>query len=113
MDFQQTVDSVLTVCLTPRAHPKIRRLVHHFVRLVSGLKPKYFVFENVRGLTVGEHKRFLREIISEFQSKGYLVEEDYLVLNAMNFWCSPGSRTTVPDGLPKGPNASVLPGSHP
>ena len=33
-------------------------LVCHFVRIVSELKPKYFVFENVRGLTVGEHKSF-------------------------------------------------------
>ena len=35
----------------PRNH-----LVYHFVRLVSELRPKYFIFENVRGLTVGEHK---------------------------------------------------------
>ena len=60
-------------------------LVHHFVRMVSELKPKFFVFENVRGLTVGEHKRFLREIIAEFGSKGYVVEEDYRVLNAVHF----------------------------
>jgi DNA (cytosine-5)-methyltransferase 1 len=35
------------------------RLVNHFVRIVSELKPKYFIFENVRGLTIGEHKKFL------------------------------------------------------
>src|ERR1035441_5122949 len=52
-------------------------LVHHFVRLVSELNPKYFIFENVRGLTVGEHKKFLQEIIAEFQAKGYKVQEDY------------------------------------
>ncbi len=61
------------------------RLVYHFVRVVSELRPKYFIFENVRGLTVGEHKKFLREIIAEFQAKGYKVEEDYQVLNALNF----------------------------
>jgi DNA (cytosine-5)-methyltransferase 1 len=61
------------------------RLVYHFVRIVSELKPKYFVFENVRGLTVGEHKKFLQEIIAEFKAKGYSVQEDYKVLNAMNF----------------------------
>jgi DNA (cytosine-5)-methyltransferase 1 len=60
-------------------------LVHHFVRIVSELKPKYFIFENVRGLTVGEHKRFLSEIITEFKGRGYKVEEDYQVLNAVNF----------------------------
>jgi len=64
----------------PRNH-----LVYHFVRIVSELKPKYFVFENVRGLTVGEHKKFLEEIIAEFKTKGYSVREDYQVLNAVNF----------------------------
>jgi DNA (cytosine-5)-methyltransferase 1 len=64
----------------PRNH-----LVHHFVRIVSELKPKYFIFENVRGLTVGAHKRFLQEIIAEFKAHGYKVREDYQVLNAINF----------------------------
>ena len=64
----------------PRNH-----LVHHFVRIVSELKPKYFIFENVRGLTVGAHQRFLQEIIAEFQARGYKVREDYQVLNAINF----------------------------
>ena len=60
-------------------------LVYHFVRIVSELRPKYFIFENVRGLTVGEHKKFLSEIIVEFKAKGYKVQEDYRVLNAVNF----------------------------
>jgi DNA (cytosine-5)-methyltransferase 1 len=61
------------------------RLVSHFVRIVAELKPKYFIFENVRGLTVGEHKKFLQEIIEEFKAKGYKVQEEYEVLNALNF----------------------------
>jgi DNA (cytosine-5)-methyltransferase 1 len=61
------------------------RLVYHFVRIVSDLKPKYFVFENVRGLTLGQHKRFLEEIIAEFKARGYTVREDYRVLNALGF----------------------------
>lgn len=64
----------------PRNH-----LVHHFVRVVFELKPKYFIFENVRGLTVGEHRKFLEEIIAAFKDKGYEVREDYQVLNAANF----------------------------
>ena len=64
----------------PRNH-----LVYHFVRIVSELKPKFFIFENVRGLTLGEHKKFLREIITEFKAKGYKVQENYQVLNALNF----------------------------
>ncbi len=57
-------------------------LVHHFVRLVVELKASYFVFENVRGLTVGAHRKFLEEIIAEFRKNGYMVLEDYRVLNA-------------------------------
>jgi DNA (cytosine-5)-methyltransferase 1 len=57
-------------------------LVHHFVRLVVELKASYFVFENVRGLTVGAHRKFLEEIIAEFRKNGYKVLEDYRVLNA-------------------------------
>ena len=60
-------------------------LVHHFVRLVVDLKSSYFVFENVRGLTVGPHKRFLEEIIREFQNNGYCVIDRYQVLNAANY----------------------------
>jgi DNA (cytosine-5)-methyltransferase 1 len=60
-------------------------LVHHFVRLVAELRPKYFVFENVKGLTLGEHKRFLLEIIDAFGEKGYSVEHNYQVLNAADY----------------------------
>ncbi len=60
-------------------------LVHHFVRLVVELDAKYFVFENVRGLTIGRHKQFLEELILEFQRNGYRVVEDYLVLNAADY----------------------------
>jgi len=60
-------------------------LVHHFVRLVVELKASYFVFENVRGLTVGEHRKFLEEIMLEFRRKGYRVVDDYRVLNAVDY----------------------------
>jgi DNA (cytosine-5)-methyltransferase 1 len=64
----------------PRNH-----LVYHFVRLVTELQPKFFVFENVKGLTVGEHKKFLCEIIEAFEENGYKVEKRYQVLNAACF----------------------------
>jgi DNA (cytosine-5)-methyltransferase 1 len=60
-------------------------LVHHFVRLVVELKASYFVFENVRGLTVGQHRKFLEEIMLEFKRNGYRVVEDYRVLNAVDY----------------------------
>lgn len=60
-------------------------LVHHFVRLVVDLRASYFVFENVRGLTIGEHARFLDEIVTEFKKNGYRVVENYKVLNAAHY----------------------------
>ena len=60
-------------------------LVYHFVRLVVELKASYFVFENVRGLTLGEHRKFLDEIMAEFRKNGYRVVEDYRVLNAVDY----------------------------
>jgi DNA (cytosine-5)-methyltransferase 1 len=60
-------------------------LVHHFVRLVVELKASYFVFENVRGLTIGAQRKFLDEIVGEFSKNGYRVVEDYRVLNASHY----------------------------
>jgi len=58
-------------------------LVFHFLRLVKELRPKYFVFENVKGLTLGHHRHFLHEIIHEFKELGFCIVEPYRVLNAL------------------------------
>lgn len=60
-------------------------LVHHFVRLVLELQPRYFVFENVKGLTVGKHKKLLEEVMAAFELGGYRVKTQYKVLNAADF----------------------------
>jgi DNA (cytosine-5)-methyltransferase 1 len=58
------------------------QLMFHFIRLISELQPKYFVLENVPGLTVGKHRQFLAEIITILHKNGYNVVEPYQVLNA-------------------------------
>lgn len=60
-------------------------LVKDFVRIVSELDANYFVFENVKGLTVGKHKKFLAELISLFAQKGYDVRQKWQVLNAASY----------------------------
>lgn len=60
-------------------------LVKHFMRIVLELDARYFVFENVKGLTVGAHSQFLRELIEEFQSIGYLIAIPWQVLNASSY----------------------------
>ena len=57
-------------------------LVSEFVRIVGELDAQYFVFENVKGLTVGKHKQFLKELISAFEKIGYDVLSPWQVLNA-------------------------------
>lgn len=61
------------------------QLVFHYVRLVRELQPKYCVFENVKGLTVGNHKQFLAELIEALEEAGYKVLLPYKVLNAADF----------------------------
>jgi DNA (cytosine-5)-methyltransferase 1 len=61
------------------------QLVFHFVRLVKELGPKYFVFENVKGLTVGTHKKFLHEVVEAFQALDYEILLPWQVLNAADF----------------------------
>jgi DNA (cytosine-5)-methyltransferase 1 len=61
------------------------QLAAEFVRIVMELKPKYFVFENVKGLTIGSHKLFLEELIALFKLGGNRVVEGYQVLNAAHY----------------------------
>jgi DNA (cytosine-5)-methyltransferase 1 len=60
-------------------------LVHEFVRLVAELKPKTFVFENVKGLTVGKQRAFLHELAAAFSTAGYDVRLPWRVLSAADF----------------------------
>ena len=60
-------------------------LVRHFVRLVSELNAKTFVFENVKGLTIGKHRQFLEDLVEAFEDAGYSVRMPWRVLNAGNY----------------------------
>ena len=88
-------------------------LVHHFVRLVVELKASYFVFENVRGLTVGAHRKFLEEIILEFRNNGYKVLEDYQVLNAAQYGVPQSRQRLFLMGARRGFPSSAVPSTDP
>jgi DNA (cytosine-5)-methyltransferase 1 len=60
-------------------------LVLEFVRIVRELDASYFVFENVKGLTVGKHRAFLDELIATFRDIGYNVRLPWRVLNAVSY----------------------------
>ena len=61
------------------------QLIGHYLRVVSDIRPKYCVLENVKGLTVGHHVKFLNELISELKKIHYNVLLPYRVLNAADY----------------------------
>jgi DNA (cytosine-5)-methyltransferase 1 len=77
-------------------------LVLDFVRIVAELDAKTFVFENVKGLTVGKHKAFLSELIAAFDAKGYEVVSPWKVLNAANFGVPQSRERLILLGAKKG-----------
>ncbi|MEO1447840.1 MAG: DNA cytosine methyltransferase, partial [Cyanobacteria bacterium J06635_11] len=60
-------------------------LVKDFIRLVAELQPSYFVFENVKGLTIGRNRPFLAEIVSEMANIGYDLITPWQILNACDY----------------------------
>lgn len=58
-------------------------LVFHFYRLVTALSPRYFVMENVPGMAVGKHQKWLHQLKTKFKKAGYKVQAG--ILNAADF----------------------------
>ena len=85
-------------------------LVKHFVRIVRELAPKYFVFENVKGLTLGKHKRFLDELIFML-SENYDILLPYRVLNAAEYGIPQDRRRLFLIGARKGLKLPTYPES--
>ena len=90
-------------------------LIFHFQRLVLELKPKFFVMENVPGIASGEHKELLNILINSFLEAGYKVEENYQVLNALNYGVPQARKRLFLIGckegyeLPKYPQPTTIP----
>jgi DNA (cytosine-5)-methyltransferase 1 len=78
------------------------RLVQEFVRIVAELGASYFVFENVKGLTVGKQKQFLEEIIEAFSKAGYDVRLPWKVLNAASYGVPQDRQRLILMGAKKG-----------
>lgn len=61
------------------------RLVLDFVRIVKELDAETFVFENVKGLTLGKHKQVLEELVRAFEKAGYTCRLPWRVINAGHY----------------------------
>lgn len=78
------------------------QLVLEFVRLVSELGAKSFVFENVKGITVGSQKIVLDEIVEAFDKAGYNVRLPWQVLDAASFGVPQHRQRLILMGVKKG-----------
>ncbi len=54
----------------PKKDPR-NKLVYEFIRIVSTLKPKFFLMENVKGFMNLDSGFFVENIINEFKNLGY------------------------------------------
>ncbi|AYL98049.1 DNA cytosine methyltransferase [Mucilaginibacter celer] len=54
-----------------------------FVRMVKGIEPEAFIFENVVGITQGKHSDVIEYMVEKFKGLGYGIS--YTVLNAANY----------------------------
>lgn len=77
-------------------------LVMDFVRIVAELDAKTFVFENVKGLTVGKQRAFLDELVEAFELKGYTVRLPWRVLNADSYGVPQHRQRLILCGAKKG-----------
>lgn len=86
------------------------RLVLDFVRIVAELDACTFVFENVKGLTVGSQKQFLLELVKAFNDAGYSVRLPWRVLDAAHFGVPQHRERLILMGAKKGLPIPEYPG---
>ncbi len=84
-------------------------LVLEFVRLVAELDAKTFVFENVKGLTVGRHRAFLDELVAAFDRAGYAVRLPWQVLDAARYGVPQSRQRLILFGAKKGAKLPIYP----
>ena len=87
------------------------RYVLDFVRIVGELDARTFVFENVKGLTVGKHRMILDEIIEAFDKIGYSVQMPWKVLNSGNYFVPQSRQRLILIGAKRGERIPSYPNS--
>lgn len=84
-------------------------LVLDFVRIVSELDARTFVFENVKGLTVGKQRAFLDELVLAFEEAGYDVQLPWHVLDAASYGVPQHRQRLILCGAKKGSKVPSYP----
>lgn len=84
-------------------------LVLEFVRLVAELDARTFMFENVKGLTIGRHRKFLEELVGAFDRAGYAVRLPWQVLDAASYGAPQRRQRLILFGAKKGTKLPAYP----
>lgn len=84
-------------------------LVLEFVRLVAELDARTFVFENVKGLTIGKHRDFLDELVVAFDQAGYDIRLPWSVLDAARYGTPQHRQRLILYGAKKGQKLPTYP----
>lgn len=59
------------------------KLINDYIRIVNEKKPKFFIMENVPGMTTPRHIKSFKQFLSLFEAAGYRVK--YELINAADF----------------------------
>ena len=77
-------------------------LIREFIRITCELGARTFVFENVKGLTIGRHRQMLDEFIAEFSAANYEIRTPWRVLNAGHYGVPQNRDRLILVGVRKG-----------
>jgi DNA (cytosine-5)-methyltransferase 1 len=83
-------------------------LVFHFWRLVTEVRPRYFVMENVPGMALGKQRQILDDLESQFRAAGYVLPQ-HQILDSSDFGVPQARRRLVIIGS----REDVAAASHP
>lgn len=74
-----------------------RDMLPDFTRAVAEIQPRFFMMENVRGLSSPRHKDYLAKVIADLEALGYIVE--HRVLDAAEYGVPQSRKRTFVMGV--------------
>lgn len=92
-----------------RSDPRNGDLFLDFVRIVKGVQPRGFIFENVAGIAQGRHQEVVDYMSAQFENSGYSIA--FEVLNAADYGAPQQRKRFIMLGRRDGAPAFPLP-SH-
>lgn len=88
-----------------------RDMLPDFTRAVAEILPRFFMMENVRGLSSPRHKDYLAKVVADLEALGYIVE--HRVLDAAEYGAPQSRKRTFVMGVRVDVAADRAPGKAP